>query len=273
MGAGQYPAIQVGQRDDQTVADGLHRKARCVLAFRGVLHEVAGRLAGREGVVVDVEVAGFIQHDVAAPILLALHVGVGLAAGDLAVGQVHQAEGVDVGVRGNGALAVLAEGQGMGGKGQLDGVLQGQGVGVQRHQGPWGDVLGHLAAEGGIQGAVMFVHLIEAPDVLGLLVLVAFRFLGFGLRLIQAVVVAVIGPLGVVAFQLFAAAGGFEVGGVEADGFGGCGAGLAGGGCQGSAAGQRGGDGQGDTGRLQHGIGLLGLRMLTLTRVIIVHHL
>ena len=119
----------------------------------------------------------------------------------------------------------------------------------------------------------MFVQLIEAPDVLGLLVLVAFRLVGFGFRLIQAVVVAVVGPLGVVAFQLFAAAGGFEVGGVEADGLGGCGAGLASGGCQGSAAGQRGGHGQGDTGRLQHGIGLLGLRMVTLTRVIIVHHL
>ena len=256
MGAGQYPAIQVGQRDDQTVADGLHGKARCVLPFRGVLHEVAGRLAGREGVVVDVEVAGFIQHDVAAPILLALHVGIGFAAGDLAVGQVHQAEGVDIGVRGNGTLAVLAEGQGMGGKGQLDGVFQGQGVGIQRHQGTGSDVLGHLAAKGGIQGAVMFMHLIEAPDVLGVLVLVAFRLVGFGFRLIQAVVVAVIGPLGIVAFQLFAAAGGLEVGGVEADGFGGGGAGRTSRGCQGSAAGQRGGYGQGDTGRLQHGIGL-----------------
>ena len=67
----------------------------------------------------------------------------------------------------------------MGGKGQLDGVLQGQGVGIQRHQGTRGDVLGHLAAKGGIQGAVMFVHLIEAPDVLGLLVLVAFRLVRF----------------------------------------------------------------------------------------------
>ena len=170
---------------------------------------------------------------------------VGLAAGAGVLFQVDQAEGALVGVGHDGLLAQPVDGNGVGRKGQGHGLFEGQRVGIQHHQGAGCYAGGRGTAEGGIQDAAVFGHLVETihQDGLASLGIVPFPLGHRPLRAGQgkAIVVTVAGPFGIVAFQPFAARVGFETqwpGGPAAGTVGGVvcqGSGLAGGADQGAA--------------------------------------
>ena len=139
---------------------------------------------------------------------------VGLAAGAGVLFQVDQAEGALVGVGHDGLPAQPVDGNGVGRKGQGHGLFEGQRVCIQHHQGAGCHTGGRGAAEGGVQGAAVFGHLVETihQDGLASLGIVPFPLGHRPLRAGQgeAIVVTVAGPFGIVAFQSFAARGGFE---------------------------------------------------------------